>query len=545
MSAVPAVGEVRSALTVAALSTRRAARSGAVWGLLFGVLVFNEAVSYHTYYPTTASREALVRAFGDNPAFAALIGQAHRLDTAGGFVSWRLLALLTWVGAVWGFLTATRLMRREEDAGRWELLLAGRTTRRRATTQAIGGLALGWLVLWTLCAALTVAAGARSAVGFSTWGSLLYATQATASAAMFLAVGALTSQLAATRRQANGLAALVLAAAYVIRLVADSVDGVAWLRWVSPLGWIEELRPLTDAQTIALVPVALLTAGACGLAIILAGRRDVGAAVLARSAPARSRTRLLDGSALLVVRLERWVALAWIGGLALFGVVLGITARSAASGQVAVDDIERTVSRLGARPVSATTAWIGYEFLYLAALLTFAAAGQVAAMRSEEADGHLDHLLARPLDRRTWLAGRLGFAAAFVVVAALATGLAGWAGVAGGPGAPGPGAMLEAGLNLKPPALLILGLGTLLLGAAPRLAMPVLYALVLWSFLIEIVGTSITSNRWLLDTALFTHVGPVPAAGLDWLAIGIFTGVGVMAAVAGGAAFARRDLVGS
>jgi ABC-2 type transport system permease protein len=102
--------------------------------------------------------------------------------------------------------------------------------------------------------------------------------------------------------------------------------------------------------------------------------------------------------------------------------------------------------------------------------------------------------------------------------------------------------MLQAGLNLVPPALLVLGLGTLLLGIAPRLAMPVLYALVLWSFLIEIVGTSITSNQWLLGTALFTHVGPVPAAGLDWPAMGILTGLGLIAALAGVATFARRDL---
>ena len=39
--------------------------------------------------------------------------------------------------------------------------------------------------------------------------------------------------------------------------------------------------------------------------------------------------------------------------------------------------------------------------------------------------------------------------------------------------------MLQAALNLVPPALLVLGLGTLLLGVAPRLAMPLLYALVL------------------------------------------------------------------
>ncbi len=541
MSTAAAVGELRSALTAATLTTRRAARSGAVWGVLFGLLIFNEAVTYHTSSPTPESRADIVRTFGDNAAFAALIGPARRLDTVGGFVSWRLLALLVWVGAIWGLLTATRLLRREEDTGRWELLLAGRTTRGRATAQAIAGLAVGWSVLWALSAAATVAAGSRATVGFSTSGSLLYATAATSSAAMFLAIGALSSQLAATRRQASGLAALVLATAYLIRLIADSVEGAGWLRWASPLGWIEELQPLTGAQPLALAPIALLVVGASGLAVLLAGRRDAGAGMLARRAAVRAHTRLLDSSALLVVRLERWVALAWIGGLALAGAIFGITARSAAQGNVAVDEIQRTVGRLGAHPPSATAAWIGYEFLYLAALLTFAAAGQIAAMRSEEADGHLDHLLARPLDRRSWLAVRLGFGAAFVIAAALATGLAAWAGI-GGSGGLGLGPMLQAGLNLVPPALLVLGLGTLLLGVAPRLAMPLLYTLVLWSFLIEIVGTSITSSQWLLDTALFTHVGPVPAASLDWPAMGILTGIGLLAALAGLTAFARRDL---
>jgi ABC-2 type transport system permease protein len=542
MSTARAVSELRCTLTVASLTTRRVARSGAVWGLLFGVLIFNDAVTYHTSNPTQASREDIARTFGDNAAFAAILGPARRLDTAAGFVSWRLLALLVWVGAIWGLLTATRHLRGEEDAGRWELLLTGRTTRRRATLQAMGGLAVAWSVLWALSAALTVAAGSRSTVGFSTSGSLLYATAATASAAMFLAIGALTSQLAATRRQANGLAALVFAAAYLIRLIADSVAGASWLRWASPLGWIEELRPLTGPQPIALAPIALLVVGASALAVLLAGRRDVGAAMLARHAPPQTRTRLLDSSTLLVVRLERWVALAWVGGLALAGAIFGITARSAGQGNIAVDEIERTVGRLGAHPASATAAWIGYEYLYLAGLVAFAAAGQIAAMRSEEAEGHLDHLLARPLDRRSWLAGRLGFGVVFTIAAALATALASWAGVASGPGGVGLGSMLQAGLNLVPPALFVLGLGTLLLGFAPRLAMPLLYAFVLWSFLIETVGTSITSSQWLLDTALFTHVGPVPAASLDWAAMGIVTGLALLAALAGLAAFVRRDL---
>ena len=47
------------------------------------------------------------------------------------------------LGAVWGLLTSTRLLRGEEDSGRWDLLLCGQTTRRGATAQAIAGLGAG------------------------------------------------------------------------------------------------------------------------------------------------------------------------------------------------------------------------------------------------------------------------------------------------------------------------------------------------------------------------------------------------------------------
>ena len=57
------------------------------------------------------------------------------------------------LGAVWGLLTGTRLLRGEEDQGRWELLLAGGPRRARATGQALAGLGAGVAVLWALTAA--------------------------------------------------------------------------------------------------------------------------------------------------------------------------------------------------------------------------------------------------------------------------------------------------------------------------------------------------------------------------------------------------------
>jgi ABC-2 type transport system permease protein len=539
--------DLGAALVVARVTARRASRSGALWGALFGALVANEALGYRRNFPTTASREEFARSFGGNSGLAAVIGPGRALDTIEGFVAWRMFGLLIIVGAVWGMLTATRLLRAEEDAGRWELLLAGRTTRRHATLQAMTGLGVGFATLWALTAACIAAAGTRPGVGFSVGASLFYATAATASAGMFLAVGALTSQLAPTRRQANGLAAAVLAVSFLTRLVADAGVGLEWLRWAGPLGWVENLRPLTDPQPLALVPVVVFVAATAGAALVLAGRRDVGVAAIGRGAPPRARTWLLGSSSGLAVRLERWVVAAWVAGLAVLALVFGVVARAAADADLDDAAVQQAIGRLGGDGSGAAAAWIGYEFLFVTALVAYAAAIQISALRGEEAAGHLDHLLARRVSRAGWLAGRVGLAAGVVVVAGLAAGAGGWAGLASGSGGGdvGAAAMLRAGVNVMPPALFVLGLGTLLFGLVPRLAAPVLYGLVAWSFAVQVIGSTLTTNRWLLDTALFSHLGPVPAADLDGVAVAWLTGLGVLAALAGLAAFRRRDLATS
>jgi ABC-2 type transport system permease protein len=114
---------------IARFTARRAARSGALWGLMFGGLVVASAAGYATTFPTQASRETLARSFGTNPALAALLGPARGLDTVAGFTAWRCLGILSIVGAFWGLLCGTRLLRGEEESGRWELLLSGPTTR--------------------------------------------------------------------------------------------------------------------------------------------------------------------------------------------------------------------------------------------------------------------------------------------------------------------------------------------------------------------------------------------------------------------------------
>jgi ABC-2 type transport system permease protein len=178
----------------------------------------------------------------------------------------------------------------------------------------------------------------------------------------------------------------------------------------------------------------------------------------------------------------------------------------------------------------------------VSAILAFAAAGQIAAVRADEAAGLVDNLLVRPLKRSRWLLIRVGFAGLLVLSAGVGAGVGGWLG-AGGRG-PGLGRMLQAGLSLAIPGLFVVGLGTLIYGLLPRLAAPVLYAFVLWSFLVSVIGATITTSRWLLDTSILTHLGAVPATSPRWGAVAVFVALSVACAAVGVMAFERRDLAG-
>src|ERR1039457_3027823 len=138
----------RSDWLVAGLVARRAARQGALWGLAFGAVIVTSVSGYASAYPTAAARAGLETSLGTNPGLQALLGPARRIGVVAGFTAWRGLGLVMLVGAVWAMLAGTRLVRGEEEAGRWEILLAGQTTRRRAATQALVGLAAGWGALF-------------------------------------------------------------------------------------------------------------------------------------------------------------------------------------------------------------------------------------------------------------------------------------------------------------------------------------------------------------------------------------------------------------
>jgi ABC-2 type transport system permease protein len=511
-----------------------------VWGYIIGIVVASSAISYTRIYSTQAERDALAKAFGSNNATAALFGPAPDLQTVAGFTVFKSLMTVMVLGALWGLLTSTRLLRGEEDAGRWELLLTGQSTRRSASAQAFGGLGMGLATLWFVAAVITVLTGRISSVGFSVGASLYFSLAQVAAPLMFLAVGALTSQLTGTRRQAMTLGGWFLGYSYAVRMVADAGVGLHGLIWASPLGWVEELRPLTSPNPLALVPIVGFTAATAGLALHFSGNRDVGGSILRDRTHARPRLRFLSGQAAFSVRLLRPVVVGWLVALAATGLALGLIAKQA-GGTVSGSSVEQVFARLGA-PGTSAQSFLGVCFLIVAILTGFMAAGQTTAARAEESEGRTDNIAVHPVSRTAWLGGRVVIAVAVLLLGGLVAGFCAWLGVVAEGGGVTFTTLLKAGVNVVPAAICLLGIGFLAMGAWPRRTSYVVYGYLGWSLLLALVGGFGSGSRWLLDTSLYHQMAAVPAVEPNWTVNGVMLGIGAAAALVGIASFQRRDL---
>jgi len=530
-------------LVIAWHTARKASRSGALWGYVFGLYLATQALAYASSYKTVAQRARLAKEFGSNTGISALVGPAHEIQTVAGYTVWKCLAVLAIVGAVWGLMIGTRLLRGEEEAGRWELLLAGQTTRGRAAAQAVAGLGAGLVALFAVTSLITIVVGRSSKVQISAPGALFLALAVVSAAAVFLAVGALASQIAPTRRQAAAYAGAVLGASYALRMVADSGTGLQWLRWATPLGWIEQLQPLTAPQPLALIPIAALTSALAFVAVRLAGTRDLGASTMADRSSPKPRMRLLSGPSVLAMRLMRPTILGWGAGIVAYALLLGLIAKSAGTAISASSSLERAFSRLGASGDSAT-AYLGVAFLILGILIALVAAGQMSAARAEEAEGRLEFLLVRPVSRGSWFARRMLLIAVIVILGGLVAGTGAWLGASSQHAGVSLTSLLDAGLNVVPPALCILGIGALMLGVRPRATSAITYGVLAYSFLLELIGGITGLNHWVLDTSVFHQIAAAPAVSPNWTSGTALVLVGALCALVGAFAFSRRDLAG-
>jgi ABC-2 type transport system permease protein len=538
----PAVQPARGAARRgAAAIARRAYADGRIrtysFAALFFVTCYANVAAYRSAYPSLTDRLALARSLGTNDAVRLFYGKPYDLLTIGGYAAWRVGGVLTLLAAVWGLLAAIRATRAEEDAGRAELVLAGIVARRGVYLAALAALAAGGALLW--------AAGAMGLVAakLPAGGSAYMALALVSVAAVYAGVGALAGQLAPSRRLATELASAALLISFLARVVADTTTSLEWLRWCTPLGWAEEMRPFTGAQPWVLALPVATSAVLLAAAGRIAKRRDVGTGVLPARDSAPPNLRLLGSPLAQTARGERASFAIWLVSCGFFAAVVGAISTSIASAGLS-GSLQRQVRQVAGMSIVTPAGYMGLTFLFFVVVLALYACAQVSAARSAEMDQQLEALFALPVSRTGWLAGRLVLAAAGAAVLGLAAGACAWAGAATQNAGVGLGQMLEAGANCLPVALLFLGLGALAYAVVPRAASGIAYGLVVVAFLWQLFASALSAPQWLVEATPFEHVGLVPAQAFRGGAAAAMVAIGLAAALAALWLFRRRDLIG-
>jgi ABC-2 type transport system permease protein len=283
----------------------------------------------------------------------------------------------------------------------------------------------------------------------------------------------------------------------------------------------------------------LVSAGA----VYLAGRRDLGASTFGDNDSAEARNYLLNTPLGVSLRLTSRSIMSWVLALTAAGMYFGVLTKPAAQAFQSSAGLENVLNRVTqAAQYSGATIYLGIVFFLLMLVVMIYAAGAVGAMRFDEAEGYLDNLLVRPVSRIQWLFNRTSLIVGAVIVMCVLASLGTYATTYGQISGLTISILIKSGLNMVAPAIFVLGVGILGLGFWPRWSSMLAYAIIGWSFLIEMLSSGLSLNKWLLDTSLLHHIALSPATGINWQTNEIIIGLGLILCLIGALRFNSRDL---
>ncbi|MCO1661129.1 polyketide antibiotic transporter [Pseudonocardia sp. S2-4] len=521
---------------VTRLAVRQVRRGATIVTVVAGAMSAVVVATYEGVIAGAPGGAASLTALAANPAIRTLFGAPVALDDAGGFTVWRLGTVLTVLVGTWAALTAVRVLRGEEDTGRWDLLLAGRVPATAAVSRHLAVLVTAVLVVGAAVTAALLAAGTDPT------GAVVHGGSIALVGAFFVGVGGLTAQLWPSRGPAAGAAVAVLVAGLLARMVADGVETLGWLGWLSPFGLVAMARPY---DTDRVLPLAVLAAAALVVLVVAvgtAGRRDVRGGVRPTRVR-RSRTALLRSLPGSAVRATLRPLAGWAVGIGAFFLLIGLIAESMT--RFLLDNPQfADLARQAGFELDAVQGYAATLFALLAVPLGGFTATRIAALAHAETTRRLDLLLGAPITRLRLLAVEAGTAAGGALALTATAGVAVWAGTSL-TGAPlGLGAASAGAANTLPITALGLAFALLALGWAPRAVVAVGMVPAAGGFLLTVLADSVDAPAWVAALSPFTHLAPVPAAPPDVPAAVAMSVVAVGVAVLAALGYQRRDIRG-
>ncbi|MCE1177784.1 MAG: hypothetical protein LWW86_01935 [Micrococcales bacterium] len=415
------------------------------WLVVLAGLVVSIASSIKELYATPEARLLYEQSMGVSPAVAAFNGRGYDLSTLGGITAYEVGFMGQLLLPIVLAHLAIQFTRREEDSGRTELVRAGRVG-------VLAPLSAAGLVL-LLAVTLFVALGASGlvALGLPVTGSLAYLAGLGAFGLGYGALALLVAEISGEARTAYGLSLALVVGTFLVRAL---VDGRGWDSvWLTPMGWVAEVRPWGGVRWWPYAAYALLVVVALALAMGVARRRDLGAGLVGGRPGAATATDGLGTPLGLAWRFTRGAFAGWLLGVVVWGGSIGSLSSEMAD---LIAQNPSITSALGvARPE--------YVFTVLAVLLTGLGAAALAVqgvsrLAAEEMAGRVGLVLSARTSRHVlwavWVAVLALEAVVMLLVGSATIGAsATWA--MDDAGSLGPS--VRAGLALVPAVLFVLG----------------------------------------------------------------------------------------
>lgn len=480
---------------------------------------------------------------GLSPVMALVGGPGYGFDaiTLPRFLAGLYGTYLMLGAALMSMLTIARHTRAEEQNARAELILAEPVGHHAQPTAAlilsaamnllVAGLMTGVVLLSPIDPTPELAP------------TVLFTTSIAVVGLAFAGVATATAQLSPYSRTCTSIAGIILALAFIIRGLGDMsrVQGgdLAWLSWLSPIGWAQQAAPYTLDRWWPLVLPLVFTVFSAALGFALRTRRDLGAGVFSDRLGNGHAPAWLGTPLALAYRLQRGTIIGWSLAFALAGLVFGAFTQTIAD---TAEDLPAEILTVLGGSTALTEGYLGFMGVYFAIMLSVYGILSVQTLRGEETGQRTEPVLATAVGRRGWV---LSWAA----VAALgALWLSVLAGATEGLGAVlvtgewplfGP-TVLGHGVQFAP-VWLFLGLSVALYGLWPRL-LGVVWLVFIVSSVLSLFGRMLELDQSLLNLSPFEHVGQHPATEVGWTGVAVLAVSGVVLTLLGAFAFRRRDL---
>jgi ABC-2 type transport system permease protein len=518
-------------------------RKGAfVMGLFVTVMILLQGFAYAASYPTAASRSSFAATLKSVPALGIIYGENADLSTPAGYVVYRSVAFLSLITAIWGLSVATRLLRGQEEDGRWELISSGNVNGRQASWNVflgyVGSLLFASGTTWILVSL----AGLAPDISLTFSEGILITLAIYLPAFLFASLGYVVSQLAVTRRRAMLYGLVPLIVLFSLRSIGNTISDLYWLKNFTPFGWVDRLSPIVSPQVGWLLALVGATITCILLGIYLVAKRDMGAGLFKESDRASSHFFLLRSGIALAFRQSAFTFIGWAAIAALLSLLMAAIANVAARALSDSPSLRDVFAKLGGTENNLKIAFIGTGFVLTIMILLLAATSGMAAIRNSEAKGYLDNILIQPIGRNRWLLGRLVVLILGVTFIALASGISTWLAMHAQNISTDFTNLLLVSIALTGTTIFALGVGTLLYGIAPRAAVVGMYVILVWSFIIDALGSVIKLADILARSSLFHYVSSSPVKSPDWMTFAYLAGLGLIMMVAGSIFFTKRDI---